>query len=796
MEWRPRPVEDLSDENGDAGPAAAPDSLPGPAGGCVASVARRGAASRAALSFSDVLRKLRSNLRRGCGCRGACFASLQSIEFAEAMTDQLLAFFELCKLDQDKVLFDHIRCLKAAHGVPLRYELHQRRVCEKGYMKLLMVGRNRLHAIRQAAVQNKLGPPLDMRYLERSVGADGPRAAEVVSYLQELYESVAEILPEDAAAADVQMLQEDAVVDLVAIDDGDEELDQPAPVGDLEERRYLPPGNITSLWKEHCDMRPESSVSLRTFARVHKDKFANKLRFRKRRQHKVCGTCVRHKLIIRNLGGDYVKRKLQTQYYHLHLRSQRADRGVYYARRALSRLKQICQDGKVHVSLILDGMDQAKFSTPRDERLDQSKEFEGVRPRLHVVGVIVHGYFRQIYVTDPDVPKDSNLTCEILANVLTHLKEMGVPLSVDVVLHIQGDNTCRENKNNTTMKFCGALTGFSRIVVGEQEYLVTGHTHEDIDQLFGRLAKFLLGQHRLEDPAAFVAAINGFMQNLGQTTEMWHRCVKLDHVRNWKQWLSHLSVHVTGIGGPGAPHRFRFERRSDVTGPILTPKRWERASVHAQDVVLTAWNRMCDPTNSPSLPPTLYIPYEELQKLPAGGPAGFAARSPLYQKFKDDLLKMANKIQGAPYHMNAAARWIEGWTAGTLPRERPLSVGYVSEMGSHLQQAHPGHQIVVAEEVDELDVRPNELRFGRGPAQPRAAAGPVQTASARARFVYSTAVHIWKSVHAGEPAAWDGALQQAKIVWDNMPPTAAAVFDVEDQDEDEGEDVLAPLRAA
>ena len=145
-----------------------------------------------------------------------------------------------------------------------------------------------------------------------------------------------------------------------------------------------------------------------------------------------------------------------------------------------------------------------------------------MRPRLHVCGVIVHGYFRQVYVSDSDVPKDSNFTCEVLANVLTHLRDMGVALSTEVVVHIQGDNTCREIKNSTTMKLVATLNGFSRVDAGEQEYLRSGHTHEDIDQLFGQLAKFLLRQNRLEDPAAFAAAIHRFMQELGQTTEVWH----------------------------------------------------------------------------------------------------------------------------------------------------------------------------------------------------------------------------------------------------------------------------------
>jgi hypothetical protein len=99
---------------------------------------------------------------------------------------------------------------------------------------------------------------------------------------------------------------------------------------------------------------------------------------------------------------------------------------VYYINRSLSRLRSAGSDGIVTVSFILDGMDQAKFSFPRSSALQSSKEFEWAWPRLHVLGCVVHGYFRQIFVTDSDVPKDSNLTLEILSVVLTNLAKMNV----------------------------------------------------------------------------------------------------------------------------------------------------------------------------------------------------------------------------------------------------------------------------------------------------------------------------------------------------------------------------------
>jgi hypothetical protein len=106
-------------------------------------------------------------------------------------------------------------------------------------------------------------------------------------------------------------------------------------------------------------------------------------------------------------------------------------------------------------------------------------------------------------------------------------------------------------------------------------------------------------------------AINVFLRDLPQTTEVWSQCVKLDHVRDWKSFLVDLPIHVAGIGGPGAPHRFRYVRRHDLPPGIVpaVPAIWNGVPAHAQDTIMTTWARMSDPEVEPTLQPTLYLPY-------------------------------------------------------------------------------------------------------------------------------------------------------------------------------------------
>ena len=104
----------------------------------------------------------------------------------------------------------------------------------------------------------------------------------------------------------------------------------------------------------------------------------------------------------------------------------------------------------------LDAVDQSKFAWPRSMHM-QSKDLAGVaRPRLHVTGALVHGYFKYVYVSEADRKKDSNYTIHILANIITRLRNFGVNMS-ETHLRINLDNTCRENKSQKVFRYLAWL---------------------------------------------------------------------------------------------------------------------------------------------------------------------------------------------------------------------------------------------------------------------------------------------------------------------------------------------------
>ena len=165
------------------------------------------------------------------------------------------------------------------------------------------------------------------------------------------------------------------------------------------------------------------------------------LKFRQKSMHSVCAQCLRHRQMIKSLSSHVLARKKQIQEYTNHLRAQYRDRLEYWARRGRSRFRGS------EVTLIIDSMDQAKFSFPRCSEM-RSKDLSSFnKPRCHVTAVVVHGHGILLSLSDHDVPKSSSTMVELVSHSLTLLEKSGIRLS-DVDLRIQSDNTVREMKNN------------------------------------------------------------------------------------------------------------------------------------------------------------------------------------------------------------------------------------------------------------------------------------------------------------------------------------------------------------
>lgn len=252
------------------------------------------------------------------------------------------------------------------------------------------------------------------------------------------------------------------------------------------------------------------------------------MQIRANSQHAECSTCIRHRYLVKSLGHHLRARQQQQQHYWRHLRDQCMDRLEYYKLRAASRLG----DGKT-ICIIQDGMDQGKVALPRSAWMKAKDYHSFQRPKLHVSLTLVHGYFHLWSISHPDTMKDSNCSVETLAHALHLLaSKHGVNLA-ECNVCIQSDNTPREIKNNFTMRWAALQVSCSNVKSMSIRFLRCGHSHEDVDQAFGRLARHYSKLKVAETPGDFVNATTSFAREMRRPHEPAFYVCEVERTRDW-----------------------------------------------------------------------------------------------------------------------------------------------------------------------------------------------------------------------------------------------------------------------
>ena len=424
---------------------------------------------------------------------------LQPDLFSKAV-DHRQVWLGLHKLDQDRLLFDFLKAELARQNIrPIseptyvvdnpaergpaarrsnfQYIVLGHPVCQHAFKSFWRMGSSRFNSLFRAAVSGAQAPPVDLRYIKRKHGSKEAVARSwVVSYLEELYESEAETMPEHLEDLDALWI-EDVVGGSEFYDPASLAcLDVAAPPGVRAETRWLPSGSIFEWWQMYNHTFSEHKCSFRYFWHLWNCEFSHKLRFRGVQQHGICAVCCSHKLLIKQLGHDVVRRNKQIQLLDEHRRQQYLDRRVYWAVRANAGLTPTV------VCLICDGMDQGKFGYPRHPCV-KSKDLESLqRPRLHVNALLCHNQEVLVAVSRADFPKNTNVTLELIAHALTRLQAKGLDLKRAHV-HIQLDNTSSCNKNNHLFRWCASAISAGIIKDITVAFLRKGHTHEDSQPL-------------------------------------------------------------------------------------------------------------------------------------------------------------------------------------------------------------------------------------------------------------------------------------------------------------------------
>jgi hypothetical protein len=268
-----------------------------------------------------------------------------------------------------------------------------------------------------------------------------------------------------------------------------------------------------------------------TIFEVWQNEFQDKLRIRFKTHHSKCSQCLRHRLIIRKLGHCPEARRSQVSMLKKHLDRQHRDRQVYWAARGRSRL-EAKNPYPLHITAILDSMDAQKHSWPRSKNMN-SKEFcSFTRPRLTSTSLIIHGHSITLALSPSTLTSNSSRTSEILAHGLTLLSRKldmrGAHLS------LQGDNCCKEVKNNGQLRLLGCWIASGKLKSADLSFLSSGHSHEDVDAMFGAIRGFLESEPELHTPQAFQQHLAKFFDEpTRRPHEKDRHVVMLTQYRDW-----------------------------------------------------------------------------------------------------------------------------------------------------------------------------------------------------------------------------------------------------------------------
>ena len=196
----------------------------------------------------------------------------------------------------------------------------------------------------------------------------------------------------------------------------------------------------------------------------------------------ACDVCVEHN-DMRTRAMTDAERKIMTARYAKHLEFVRRERDTYYKNASMAM-----RNPKLYLSLIIDGADTSKYHLPHTARRSHLSD-ACKKVNIHLMGAISHGRDTFFWTSPPHLAQGNNVTIQAIHYILLHTKrEEG---SLPKYLYLQLDNTSKQCKGRGLLAYLSLLKlfgVFERIFVN---FLPVGHTHEDVDQLFSRIAVYL-----------------------------------------------------------------------------------------------------------------------------------------------------------------------------------------------------------------------------------------------------------------------------------------------------------------
>ena len=243
--------------------------------------------------------------------------------------------------------------------------------------------------------------------------------------------------------------------------------------------------------------------------------------------------------------------------YDSHLEKAGMERKKYYKHNSKAKL---CHK---YLSIIIDGMTQNTTRMPHHAQKPShwEKKKENTTPfyETHLMGILafdVTGTAAFCELSHANVSNNADLTIDTIHRTILRNQEarhsQGIP--APEVLYLQLDNV-NSNKSKRLLWYCAWLVMtdvFKKVKVG---FLLVGHTHENIDQLFSRISLRLkrANCHTLSDLKALIE--KSFKPTPGTA--------HITHVNDWKAFFTRGNVN--DVHDISFNHQFKIKANDSGT---------------------------------------------------------------------------------------------------------------------------------------------------------------------------------------------------------------------------------------
>ena len=538
-------------------------------------------------------------------CSSDCLTVIdQDIRLKSRLSELQQGLAQAKRDDKAKLQFDCMRLWqRQTSGWRRFWVFDSEPCCKTALQQILQIGHKPYLKFCKALADGFMEPPVDMResQSQRNLGSAAANKAAIAAHvlLTWTHDNLAEHLAESDTFVQAK-----------------KSLAAPLPGSSLDLAqgpkvvKWLPPGTTLAEMREFAlSFNPEvDPPSMATFSRVYHSGWQCWLKIRNEGQHHKCSDCEKLKAWRRQCHSKSDREMVEKELKE-HISSMKADRRVDASvnlQAQQSAKGDLIDPSKTVLSLVIDGMDSAKFQIPR--RLEATKEFSRLwRPECRFIGCLAEGLTENFFIGDCDLVKNASLDLTLVSHVIhqaqAELEQKGVNLPQRLRLH--SDNASSELKNQLTFKY-GAWLCHRELF---REILLTsfrvGHSHGKIDQRFSECRSVLADAANLESPADFLTALKQLKPREGRSLNLEEIQASID----FDKFFEDLSVSVTGHTqtqkkseeGLEAVHVFGFQLRQELPpeGPKVT-ETFPNELPHPKDVIFSCRHYLSSGTSEKS----------------------------------------------------------------------------------------------------------------------------------------------------------------------------------------------------